>query len=261
MYFGFDKITISYDKTAILRDVTLELFPGEILTLVGKNGCGKSSLLKTIVRAVTPRSGTPILNGKPLSAYPAKELAKKIAYLAQFHDAPPDLTVRALVECGRYPHRSLMGGLSASDAAQVDRAITLTGLAELENRPLSTLSGGECQRAWIAMTVAQEPEILVLDEPVTYLDIGHQTEVLALIRRLSRELGITVLMVLHDLNAAARVSDRLCALKDGGIFYCGAPSGLFTPEHLYALYGIEAEILHDSAGNPYFIPITGETPK
>lgn len=175
---------------------------------------GKSSLLKTISKAVTPRNGQIIYQDKKLSQYPPKILAQKIAYLAQVHTSPPDIDVRTLVSYGRYPHSKFGRGLTARDGEVIDKALSLTGLESLQNQILSTLSGGERQRAWIAMTICQEPEILVLDEPTTYLDISYQVEVLELVRKLNRELGITIIMVLHDLNLAARYSDRLYAIKD-----------------------------------------------
>ena len=225
------------------------------MTLIGQNGCGKSTLLKIIPRAVTPQSGYCTLDCKPIGAYPSKILARRIAYLAQVHTSPPDIDVRTLVSYGRYPYRKAGRGLTKVDGEIVAGVIRMTGLEPLSEQPLSTLSGGERQRAWIAMTVAQEPEILILDEPTTYLDIGYQIEVLELVRHLNRTLGITILMVLHDLNLAARYSDVLAAIRDGNVYTSGTPNTVLTPENLHALFGIDATVTRDEAHDcPFFIP-------
>ena len=256
MYFGFDNITIEYGKKQILHNLSLEVPRGKIVTLIGQNGCGKSSLLKTVSRAVAPKDGRVIYEGKPLREYAPKKLAQKIAYLAQVHTSPPDIDVRTLVSYGRYPYTKFGRGQTKADAEIIDRAIALTGLESLQTQPVATLSGGERQRAWIAMNVAQEPEILILDEPTTYLDIGYQVEVLELIRQLNRELGITILMVLHDLNLASRYSDRLYAIKDKALYAAGNPAEVITASHLKHIFGIDARILHDADNNcPFFIPL------
>lgn len=255
MYFGFRNITISYGKKEVLTGLSLDVPKGRIMTLIGQNGCGKSTLLKVIPRAVTPRSGFCELDGKPIREYRSKLLAKRIAYLAQVHTSPPDIDVRTLVSYGRYPYMKPGRGLTKVDGDIVADVIRMTGLEKLSEQPLSTLSGGERQRAWIAMTVAQEPEILVLDEPTTYLDIGYQIEVLELVKSLNRKLGITILMVLHDLNLAARYSDILAAVKDGRIYASGTPYEVLTAENLRALFGIGAAVTRDAAHDcPFFIP-------
>ena len=255
MYFGFQNITVDYGKKNILSGLSLDVPKGKIMTLVGQNGCGKSTLLKIIPRAVTPRSGFCALDGKPLRAYKSKILARRIAYLAQVHTSPPDIDVRTLVSYGRYPYMKPGRGMTKADGDIVTDVIRMTGLEKLSEQPLSTLSGGERQRAWIAMTVAQEPEILVLDEPTTYLDIGYQIEVLELVRRLNRTLGITILMVLHDLNLAARYSNILAAIKDGRVYASGNPFEVLTAENLRALFGIGAAVTRDEAHDcPFFIP-------
>ncbi len=255
MYFGFQNITVDYGKKNILSGLSLDVPKGKIMTLIGQNGCGKSTLLKIIPRAVTPKSGFCTLDGKPLRAYKSKILARRIAYLAQVHTSPPDIDVRTLVSYGRYPYMKPGRGMTKADGDIVTEVIRMTGLEKLSEQPLSTLSGGERQRAWIAMTVAQEPEILVLDEPTTYLDIGYQIEVLELVRRLNRTLGITILMVLHDLNLAARYSDILAAIKDGRVYASGNPFEVLTAENLRALFGIGASVTRDEAHDcPFFIP-------
>lgn len=255
MYFGFEQITVRYGKKTVLQNLSLEVPRGKIVTLIGQNGCGKTSLLRTVSRAVSPITGRVVLEGRPLDAYSPKKLARRIAYLAQTHTSPPDIDVRTLVSYGRYPYAVFGRGMTAADAEIVDRALSLTGLTELQHQTLSTLSGGECQRAWIAMNVAQEPEIMILDEPTTHLDIGHQIEVLELVRELNRNLGITILMVLHDLNLAARYSDLLYAIRDGGLYASGSPAEVITAEHLRELFDIDAKILWDGTHQcPFFIP-------
>ena len=255
MYFGFRNITVDYGKKKVLTGLSLDVPKGRIMTLIGQNGCGKSTLLKVIPRAVTPRSGFCELDGRPIREYRSKLLAKRIAYLAQVHTSPPDIDVRTLVSYGRYPYMKPGRGLTKADGDIVTDVIRMTGLEKLSEQPLSTLSGGERQRAWIAMTVAQEPEILVLDEPTTYLDIGYQIEVLELVKSLNRKLGITILMVLHDLNLAARYSDILAAVKDGRIHASGTPYEVLTAENLRALFGIGAAVTKDEVHDcPFFIP-------
>ena len=255
MYFGFQNVSVQYGKKSILTNLSLEVPKGKVMTLIGQNGCGKSTLLRIIPRAVTPKSGFCTLDDRPICAYPSKILARRIAYLAQVHTSPPDIDVRTLVSYGRYPYRRAGRGLTKADGETIANVIRLTGLKTLSEQPLSTLSGGERQRAWIAMTVAQEPEILILDEPTTYLDIGYQMEVLELVRHLNRTLGITILMVLHDLNLAARYSDILAAIRDGSVYTSGTPNEVLTPENLRALFGIDATVTRDRAHDcPFFIP-------
>lgn len=255
MYFGFRNITIAYKKKCVLENVTLEIPCGKIVTIIGQNGCGKSSLLKTVSRAVTPQNGDVIYNDQTMQTYNRKKFARKIAYLAQVHTSPPDIDVRTLVSYGRYPYMKFGRGLTKADIDIVDTTIEITGLTELQNRALSTLSGGERQRAWIAMTVCQQPEILILDEPTTYLDISYQIEVLELVQRLNREMGMTILMVLHDLNLAARYSDRLVAVKEKKILAVGTPSEILTESYLREIFHINAIVKTDTDnGCPYFIP-------
>jgi len=256
MYFGFDSITVDYGRNRILDQLTLEIPRGKIVTLIGQNGCGKTTLLKTVSRAVTPKTGQVICEDRPLRSYAPKILAQKIAYLAQVHESPPDMDVRTLVSCGRYPYLKFGRSQSAADRESIDRAIALTGLEALQSRPLAALSGGERQRAWIAMTVAQEPEILILDEPTAYLDIRYQVELLELVRRLNRELGITVLTVLHELNLAARYSDRLCVIHNKRLYAEGTPAEILTADSLREIFGISARVMYDADnGCPFFIPL------
>lgn len=255
MYFGFCDIAVDYGKKEVLCGLTLEIPRGKVVTLIGQNGCGKSTLLKTVSKAVTPKRGEVIYLDKRLSAYPPCRLARSIAYLSQVHESPPDIDVRTLVSYGRFPYSRFGRGMTAEDGEKIDRALALTGLTHLRDRILAMLSGGERQRAWIAMTIAQEPEILILDEPTTYLDVSYQVEVLELIRRLNRELGITIVMVLHDINLAAGYSDCLAAIRGGVLFTSGTPEEMVTEKNLRDIFEIEAAVYRDPIhGCPYFIP-------
>lgn len=256
MYFGFQDITIKYGKKTVLSDITIDFPKGKIVTLIGKNGCGKSSLLKTVSRAVTPCSGCVVYGDQPIRCYKSKEIAQKIAYLPQVHFSPPDIDVRTLVSYGRYPHSKFGKGLTLADKEVIDRTLAFTGLDGLQFRILSTLSGGERQRAWIAMAICQQPEILILDEPTTYLDISYQVEVLELVQKLNEQLGMTIIMVLHDLNLAARYSDLLYAIKDTSLFAEGCPKEILTAELLHDVFEIDAEVFEDTINRcPYFIPL------
>ena len=244
-----------YSGKRVLDNISLAVEKGEILTLIGPNGCGKSTLLKTIGRILRPQSGCVLLDGKSVHSMNTATLAKQMALLPQSHSAPEDLTVEQLVRYGRFPHRKGFGGLSPYDCETVEKVLGMTRLDGLRNRLLSTLSGGERQRAWIAMTLAQEPEVLLLDEPTTFLDVCCQFEVLELIRMLNRNLNLTIVMVLHDLNLAARCSHRLAAVKDSRIRYCGTPAEIIRPEVLEEIFEIKAEIMDGPDHIPCFIPV------
>lgn len=255
MYFGFKDIAISYGEKEIIRDVTFEFPKGKTTTILGANGSGKTSLLKVVSRALTPRKGEVIFNGKPLNQYKPKELARKIAYLPQVHYSPSDIDVRTLVSYGRYPYKQFGKGLTKQDKEIIDNTIEITGLKNLENRILETLSGGERQRAWIAMTICQQPEVLILDEPITYLDIGFQLEVMELIKKLGEEMNITIIMVLHDINFASRYSHYLFSIKDKMIYSHGYPREMITDEKLKNIFNIHSQIFEDERNKcPFIIP-------
>ncbi|SHJ18908.1 ABC transporter ATP-binding protein [Lutispora thermophila] len=255
MYFGFKDISINYGKREIIKDVTIEFPKGKTTTIIGPNGSGKTSLLKVISRAVTPVRGEVVFNGKPLKQYKLKELAKKIAYLPQVHNSPSDIDVRTLVSYGRYPYKQFGRGLTRYDNDIIDNTIEITGLKNLQNRLVETLSGGERQRAWIAMTICQQPEVLVLDEPITYLDIGFQLEVMELIKKLGEEMQLTIIMVLHDINFASRYSHYLLSIKDKGVYSYGDPRKIITSGKLEDIFGIQSQIFEDEKNNcPFIIP-------
>ena len=247
-------VSAGYGAKLVLDGVEFEIPAGKIMTLVGANGSGKSTLLKVIGRLLKPRTGCVLLDGKAVHSCDTAELARKMAILPQLHHASGETTVRELVGFGRFPYRSGFGVLSARDREVIAEILRLTRLEPLQGRKLSTLSGGERQRAWIAMTLAQEPGVLLLDEPTTFLDIRCQFEVIELVRDLNRRCGITVLMVLHDLNLAARCSDFIVTLKGRRIRHIGTPREILQPEILREIFEIES-VVHVGADDiPYCVP-------
>jgi iron complex transport system ATP-binding protein len=249
-------MVLSYGNHRVMDGLSLEVRHGEIVTIIGANGSGKSTLLKAISRNLKPQSGTVYLDGKAILSLDTKEVARTLAVLPQIHSVPDDFTVGDLVSYGRFPHLGAAGRLGYDDFDAVKRAIGLTKLTELRDRPVATLSGGEQQRAWIAMALAQEPRIMLLDEPTTFLDISHQFELLELISQLNREIGLTIIMVLHDLNQASRYSHRLIVLKDGGIYREGPPVEIISKKILSEVFHITGKIFTDQEyGSPYFLPL------
>ena len=257
MYFGFKNITVSYGRENILENVTVDVKKGEIAALVGNNGCGKSSLLKTFSRSVKPKSGEVVYKDRKISEYGRREIARKIAYLPQFCVIPEGITVEAYVSYGRYPYLKFGRGLTQLDKKIVAESVDAVGLSDICDRDIRLLSGGERRRAQIAMALCQKSEILILDEPVSHLDVGHQIEILDLIENLKRERGLTVLMVLHELNLASRYADRMIILNEKKVHASGEPHEILTAKNLSEIFGISAEIKTDSkTGTPYFIPLS-----
>lgn len=250
-----DKLDVGYGQQPVVQGLSLELLKGQITALVGPNGSGKSTLLKTLARLLQPSSGAVYLNGKMISRMPTSAVAREIAVLPQGPVAPAGLTVSELVEQGRYPHAGPLRMLVKQDYAAIHEALELTEMVDFAHRPLDSLSGGERQRAWIALALAQATPMLLLDEPTTFLDIGHQLEVLELVRRLNVERDMTVVLVLHDLNQAARYATRMLALRDGKIVADGSPSDIMTPDLLASVFGVHANIVTDPAtGTPVCLP-------
>lgn len=245
MYFGFKDISISYGKNVILKNVNMEFPKSKISSIIGPNGCGKSSVLKTIINTVKPTSGQVIYNDKDLREYKIKELAKKIGFLPQIYKSPSDIDIRTLVSYGRHPYKRIGQSLNSKDIELIDLALERTGLTNIQGRTLEHLSGGEVQRTWIAMTLAKEPEILILDEPITYLDIGYQIEVMELVKDLADNLKITVVMVLHDINLASRYSDRIYSISKNGVINEGTSTELLTKDKIKELYDIDSRIIID----------------
>lgn len=228
---------------------------GQVTAIVGPNGSGKSTLLKLQSRLLEPHGGTVLVDGRDVTTLSPKEVARRVGVLPQSPDVPEGTTVEELVEHGRYPHRGLLSPLCEEDEDAMAWALDATNLTNLRHRRVDTLSGGERQRAWIAMALAQRTSTLLLDEPTTYLDVRYQIEVLELVRRLNRTHGLTVGLVLHDLNQAAAYSDRMLVMDDGRIVERGPPRQVLTEELLHRVFGIDAEIVHrPGADAPAFIP-------
>ncbi len=250
-----DCVTVGYGAEPVVRDLSLAVPDGKVTTIVGPNGCGKSTMLRTLARLLSPTSGTVHLDDRPIGSISTKEIATRMALLPQSPVAPEGLLVRDLVGRGRHPHQRWFSQWSRQDEEIVDAALAMTDTLDLRDRPLDQLSGGQRQRAWIAMTLAQDTDLMLLDEPTTYLDLAHQVEVLDLVTRLNRERGRTVAMVLHDLNLAARYSDVIVVMKAGVIVGQGTPGAVFTPDMLSAVFGLDADVLTDPrTGLPIVVP-------
>ncbi|GAA4686888.1 ABC transporter ATP-binding protein [Nocardioides nanhaiensis] len=249
------RLAAGHGRRAVVAPLDLALEPGTITVLVGPNGSGKSTLLMTMARVLRPLGGEVLLDGEPIGARSSVEVARRVAVLPQTAVTPPGATVRALVEQGRYPQLGPWAMLRRRDDAALRRALALTGLEGLADRRLDQLSGGERQRAWIAMALAQETGVLLLDEPTTYLDVRHQVDLMRLVEQLRDEQGMTVVMVLHDLNQAARHADRVVALREGRVVADGAPHEVVTPAVLREVFDLAAVVVEDPVtGRPLFVP-------
>ena len=247
-------VNVGYAGTPVLDGVSIEIDAGETLGVIGPNGCGKSTLLKTIARQLRPSVGAIHLDGRELMGFRPKDLARQLSMLPQTPTSPPELTVDELVGYGRTPHVAWHRRLSRADRDAIDRAIRACRLGDLVDRRLATLSGGERQRAWLALALAQAPRVLLLDEPITFLDVHHQLEVMDLVGDLNRDREITVVMVMHDINLAARYCDRLIALKAGRIHADGPPATVLTADVLREVFSVDADVSVDRAtGCPHCI--------
>lgn len=238
-------LNISYGNLDIVKDLNLSIPKGKITTIIGANGCGKSTILKTIARILQPKSGEIYVNDINIKEQSSKELAKTMAVLPQSPQAPSGLTVEELIAYGRFPHQRGFGKLKKEDIDIITWALEVTGIIEFRDRPIEALSGGQRQRAWIAMALAQQTDILVLDEPTTYLDLAHQLEVLKLLEELNKNQGTTIVMVIHELNNAARFADHMIGVKKGKIACQGSAYEVMTKENLKTLFNIDAEIVED----------------
>ncbi|GAA5091941.1 ABC transporter ATP-binding protein [Nocardia iowensis] len=251
-----DDVKLAYGDRVIIDGLSLDIAPGVITTVIGPNGCGKSTLLRSLGRLLRPQHGRVLLDGKAISTMKTKDVARVIGMLPQSPVAPEGLTVADLVARGRHPHQSWFQQWSATDEAEVMTALAQTGIAELADRALDELSGGQRQRAWISMALAQGTDILLLDEPTTYLDLAHAVDVLDLVDRLHAELGRTVVMVLHDLNLAIRYSDELIVMRDGRIVAQGRPADIIDVALLREVFDLDASVLPDPvSGRPMVVPI------
>jgi iron complex transport system ATP-binding protein len=235
-------LSVAYEDNLIIDRMNLTIPKGKISIIIGANGCGKSTLLKTLARILKPKNGDIFINNNNIKHQKEKDLATQVAFLPQGPVCPSGLTVKELVAFGRFPHQKMIGGLKTHDKDVIDWAIEETGLKEFADRPVENLSGGQRQRAWIAMTLAQETDIIMLDEPTTYLDMSYQLEVLEILERLNKKKGITVVIVLHELNNACRFAGNIIGLKQGKIICEGAPKDVITKEALKEIYGIEVKL-------------------
>ena len=253
-------LTLKYDQRCVVDGLSIEIPEGKVTMIVGGNACGKSTLLRGLSRLLKPAGGVVTLDGKDIHSLPARELARTLGLLPQHPAAPDGITVRDLVGRGRYPHQGFFRSWGARDVSQneraVQRALEATATLDLAGRNVDELSGGQRQRVWIAMALAQETDVLLLDEPTTYLDLAHQVEVLDLVTDLNRNRGTTVAIILHDLNLAARYADHIIAMKAGGVVALGAPGEVVTAELVRDVFGLDSRIIPDPvSGTPLIIPV------
>ncbi|MDF2667809.1 MAG: iron transporter ATP-binding protein [Paenibacillus sp.] len=249
LFFAHDK------KNDSIRGISCEVPIGQVTTIIGPNGCGKSTLLGIMSGNYKPRAGTVILDGKVVNLYKPKELARKLAVVHQSNIAPSELTIEKLVGFGRLPHQSMFALDREEDEEAIEWALTCTNLLDKRGLTIDQLSGGERQRVWLAMALAQKTPVLFLDEPTTYLDIRYQFELLDLVRRLNVSYGLTIVMVLHDINQAIRYSDKIIVMRDGELFSQGAPREVVTVETIRTIYGVEVMIKEEEATGMYIVPL------
>ncbi|GAA3901406.1 ABC transporter ATP-binding protein [Streptomyces gulbargensis] len=248
-------LTLAYEDRTVVHELDLAIPDGEVTVIVGPNACGKSTTLRALGRLLRPAGGAVLLDGRELARLPTKRIARAIGLLPQTPVAPEAITVADLVSRGRQPHQAWWKQWSEEDERAVVEAMERTDVAALADRSVDELSGGQRQRVWIAMALAQETDLLLLDEPTTYLDIAHQVEVLDLVRRLNRVRGRTVVVVLHDLNQAARYADHLVAMKEGRIVAEGAPGDIVTADLVREVFGLDAVVVPDPVtGSPLVVP-------
>lgn len=242
MQISANHLKIGYDDKIVVPDFDVVINKHDITTFIGPNGCGKSTILKALTR-ILKCGGVIEIDGKSIHAMPTKEVAKKIAILSQQQTMPPDITVEELVGFGRMPYQKFLQRLSDEDKKIVDWAMEATSIAHMRKRSIFALSGGEKQRVWISVALAQKPEMLFLDEPTTYLDIQHQIEIMELVQKLNKETGIGIVMVLHDISQALEVSSQIVVIKDGQKYAHGTPQEVITPKMLRDVYGVESRII------------------
>lgn len=254
--FTTSGLSVGYGERTIVHELDLTIPHGVITAIVGPNACGKSTLLRAMSRLMAPKAGHVLLDGRQVHKMPAKELARVLGLLPQSPLAPEGITVAELVGRGRQPHQGLFTRWSTADDLAVAAALDATGSAELADRAVDELSGGQRQRVWIAMALAQQTDILLLDEPTTFLDVSHQVEVLDLLTDLNRNRGTTVVMVLHDLNMAARYADHLIALRDGRVCAKGRPEHILNEHLVREVFGLDSIVMTDPATNkPLMVPL------
>ena len=251
-----ESLRLGYGDRVVIDGLDLTVPPGQITVIVGANASGKSTLLRSMSRLLAPLGGHVLLDGRQVHKIPAKELARTLGLLPQSPIAPEGITVADLIGRGRNPHQGFLTRWTTEDDEAVASALEATDTTELADRPVDELSGGQRQRVWIAMALAQQTDVLLLDEPTTFLDVSHQVEVLDLLTDLNRSRGTTIVTVLHDLNLAARYADHLIALTDGRIHAAGEPADVLTEATVAAVFGIESRVIHDpTSGKPLMLPI------
>jgi len=253
---ALQQVTLGYGDRTVVDTLDLALPPGRITTIVGANACGKSTVLRAMARLLKPRTGQVVLDGKDLNQLPTKEVARTLGLLPQSPIAPEGIVVGDLVARGRHPHQRMLSRWTAADDAAVAEALELTGTTDLADRAVDELSGGQRQRVWIAMVLAQQTEILLLDEPTTFLDVTHQVEVLDLLTDLNRTRGTTIAMVLHDLNLAARYADHLITVSEGQVYAAGDPAEVLTADRVHTVFGLRSRVILDPiSSKPLVLPI------
>lgn len=249
-------LTLAYDDREVVRDLSLDIPPGKITCIVGANACGKSTLLRSLARLLKPCAGEVLLDGKSIHRLSTRQVATTLGILPQAPIAPEGITVADLVARGRYPHQKWFRQWTARDEQIITAAMRETGVVALARRPVDELSGGQRQRVWIAMALAQGTDLLLLDEPTTYLDLAHQIDVLDLLTDLNRRDGRTIVLVLHDLNQAARYSDHLIAISDGAVVAAGGPAEVITEELVERVFGLRCRVVVDEVSRtPLVLPI------
>lgn len=244
-------ISVAFENKEVLKDISWQIPEHKISTILGPNGCGKSTLLKVITGNLKPKLGEVSFGGKNLREFTNLELAQRMAFLPQAPELPKDMLVEELVYCGRFPYQKWWKSTAGEDRIAVEEALALTKTTEMKERLVVSLSGGERQRVWIAMALAQQPQILLLDEPTTYLDINHQLETLELLKKLNKEKGLTVVMVLHELNQAMQFSHELAVIHKGHLAAHGTPEEVLHKDLFKTVFSVEGSIKHDEDGTPY----------
>ncbi|WP_160686574.1 ABC transporter ATP-binding protein [Clostridium sp. C2-6-12] len=253
--FEGKSIVTGYDKKIIIDGIDITIPSNKISVIIGANACGKSTLLKTLARLIKPNSGEVVIDGKKITSMPSKQLAQILGLLPQSPIVPEGITVWDLVSRGRFPYQSFLKNMNQTDFDAIEEALEIMGITELANRSVDELSGGQRQRVWIAMALAQQTDILLLDEPTTYLDIAYQVEILDLLTDLNRKRGTTIVMVLHDINLSARYADYIFALRSGELINEGTPAEVITPELIEEVFGLDCVVIEDPISySPFIVP-------
>lgn len=251
-----EKMVAGYENQVILKGIDVRIPANKISVIMGANGCGKSTLLKSFSRLIRPEGGDVILDGKSIRSYPSKVLAQTLGLLPQSPVVPEGITVFDLICRGRFPHQTMFKGMKEEDFQAVEEAMEIMGIKELADRSVDELSGGQRQRVWIGLALAQRTDILLLDEPTTFLDISYQIEILDLLTELNQRRGTTIVMVLHDINLSARYADYLFAISEGELLVEGTPDEVVSPEMIRKIYGMDCTVMKDPvSGSPMIVPI------